>query len=122
MDRRNLPDVMGISDHMSVRLLSITDTDMAKIGKDRRDLILAHLPAGTDDSTVPADTLIVPILFVVSVQTANTVAFDLAKTLVVPKHGAKTTANPAASSPEAHIESTVIPLHPGVQRLLETTN
>jgi TRAP-type uncharacterized transport system substrate-binding protein len=71
---------------------------------------------------VPADTLIVPILFVVSVQTANTVAFDLAKTLVVPKHGAKTTANPAASSSEAHIESTVIPLHPGVQRLLETTN
>jgi len=122
MDRRNLPDVMGISDHMSVRLLSITDADMTKIGTDRHDFILAHLPAGTDGSAAPADTLIVPILFVVSAQTDNTVAFDLAKTLVVPKRGAKTTANPAASSPDAHIESTVIPLHPGVQRLLETTN
>ena len=83
---------------------------------------LAHLPVGTDGSPEPVDTLIVPILFVVSVQTDNTVAFDLARTLVVPKRGAKTTANPAASSPDAHIESTVIPLHPGVQHLLDTTN
>lgn len=122
MDRSNLPDVMKIGDHMSVRLLSVSDADLMKIGKDRRDLILAHLPVGTDGSPEPVDTLIVPILFVVSVQTDNTVAFDLARTLVVPKRGAKTTANPAASSPDAHIESTVIPLHPGVQHLLDTTN
>lgn len=122
MDRKNLPDVMNIDDHLSIRLLSIADSDLVKIGKDRHDFILAHLPVGTDGSTEPVDTLIVPILFVVTVKTDNMVAFDLARTLVVPKRGAKTTANPAASSPDAHIESTVIPLHAGVQRLLETTN
>jgi hypothetical protein len=122
MDRKNLPDIMSLNDHMPVRLLSITDADVKKIGTDRRDFILAHLPVGTDGSSVPVDTLIVPILFVVTDKTAETVAFDLARTLVVPKRGTKTTANPAASAPDAHIESTVIPLHPGVQRLLETTN
>jgi hypothetical protein len=122
MDRVNLPEIISISDHMPVRLLSISQAEGDKIGTDRHDFILAHLPVGTDHSTTPIDTLIVPILFVVDAKTDETVAFDLARTLVVPKRGTKTTANPAASAPDAHIESTVIPLHPGVQRLLGTTN
>jgi len=122
LDRRNLPAIMAISDHLTVRLLSVTSADMAKIGNDRRDFVLAHLPAGIDGSDRPADTLIVPILFVVPARTDDTIAFDLARTLVVPKPGARTTANPAASAPDAHIESSVLPLHPGVQRLLQTTN
>jgi hypothetical protein len=122
MDRVNLPEITAISDHMAVRLISISTAEMDKIGTDRHDYILAHLPVGTDHSSTPIDTVIVPILFVVSAKTDETVAFDLARTLVVPKRGTKTTANPAASAPDAHIESTVIPLHPGVQRLLGTTN
>ncbi|HEX9448038.1 MAG TPA: TAXI family TRAP transporter solute-binding subunit, partial [Dongiaceae bacterium] len=122
MDRVNLPEITGISDHMAVRLISISVADSEKIGTDRHDFILAHLPVGTDHSATPIDTLIVPILFVVTAKTEESVAFDLARTLVVPKRGTKTTANPAASSPGAHIESTVIPLHSGVQRLLNSTN
>lgn len=122
MDRRNLPEVMAISDHMPIRLLSITETEFKKIGTTRRDYLLAHLPAGIDGSATPADTLVVPILFVVSAKEDDKIALDLAKALVMPKRGVKTTANPAASAPDAHIESTVIPLHPGVERLLQTTN
>lgn len=121
-DRRNIPAIMAISDHLTVRLISVTPADMAKVGKDRRDFVLAHLTAGVDGSDRPADTLIVPILFVVPARTDEAVAFDLARTLVVPKPGTRTTANPAASAPDAHIESSVLPLHPGVRRLLQTTN
>jgi len=122
MDRRNLPEIMAISDHMPVRLLSISPAEMEKIGTERHDYILAHLPVGTDGNASQADTLVVPILFVVSDKTENNIAFELARTLVVPKRGTKTTANPAASAPDAHIESTVVPLHPGVEQLLQTTN
>lgn len=122
MDRRNLPAVMAISDHIAVRLISISSAEMAKIGTDRRDFVLAHLPTGVDGSSRPVDTLVTPLLFVVPAATKDDVAYDLARSLVMPKAGAKTTANPAAATSLAHIESTVLPLHPGVQRSLQNTN
>jgi len=122
MDRKNAPTVMAISDHMTVRLVSISPAELSKIGTERHDFVLAHLPAGTDGSARQADTLISPILFVVPSATKDEIATDLARSLVVPKPGTKTTANPAAATASAHIESTVLPLHPGVQRLLQTTN
>ncbi|HVI87686.1 MAG TPA: TAXI family TRAP transporter solute-binding subunit [Dongiaceae bacterium] len=122
MDRKNAPAIMAISDHMTVRLVTISPAELTKIGTARHDFVLAHLPAGTDGSSRQADTLISPILFVVPASTKDEIAADLARSLVVPKPGAKTTANPAAATSGAHIESTVLPLHPGVQRLLQTTN
>lgn len=122
MDRRNAPAIMAISDHLAVRLVSISPAELAKIGADRHDFVLAHLPPGTDGSGQAVDTLISPILFVVPASAKDEIASDLARSLVVPKPGTKTTANPAAATSSAHIESTVLPLHPGVQRLLQTTN
>jgi TRAP transporter TAXI family solute receptor len=122
MDRKNAPAIMAIRDHMAVRLVSVSPAELAKIGRDRHDFVLAHLPPGTDGSGEASDTLISPILFVVPASTKDEIAADLARSLVVPKPGAKTTANPAAATSSAHIESTVLPLHPGVQRLLQTTN
>jgi TRAP transporter TAXI family solute receptor len=122
VERPDLAEIMAVAEHVPIRLVPVSAADKAKIGTDRRDLLVAHLPAGTDTSAGETDTFVVPVLFVVSAKTDNTVAYELARTLVVPKSGAKITSNPAASAPDAHIETTVVPLHPGVERLLGTTN
>ncbi|MDY0882937.1 TAXI family TRAP transporter solute-binding subunit [Dongia soli] len=122
VERPDLAEITSIAEHMPIRLIPVGAAEKAKIGTDRRDLLLAHLPAGTDATSGETDTFIVPVLFVVTTKTDNTVAHELARTLVVPQRDTKLTSNPAASKPDAHVESTVIPLHPGVEQLLGTTN
>ncbi len=122
VERPNQAEIMAFADRQPIRLIPVSAADIAKIGKDRHDLILAHLPAGTDASPVETDTLVIPILFLVTAKTDEKVAYELARTLMVPQRGTKVTSNPAASGPDAHIESTVVPLHPGVGRLTGTTN
>ena len=122
VERPNQPEITAITERMALRLVPVGEADLNKIGKERRDLILAHLPAGTDSSPTATDTLIVPILFVVTAKTDEKIAYELARTLVVPGRGTKTTSNPAASGPDAHIETTVVPLHPGVEKLTGITN
>ena len=122
VERPDLAEITDIAEHMPIRLIPVGAADKAKIGTDRRDLLLAHLPAGTDATKDETDTFVIPVLFVVTAKTDNAVAHELARTLVVPQHGAKVTSNPGASGPDAHVETTVIPLHPGVEQLLGATN